>query len=528
MAEPLLAKKYSFVGLPKIRIPLKPEDINAETIAAYLPMALSIFEQNSQKAYDCYLRYLTGHEILNKKRLYIDQADNNNIIIEPHLYAIVEFKKGYLLGNPKEYAQIEEKKTDDIGYLNKYNRDIDLSTKDIEAAEYIYATGAAGYFIRPRKGDFDIKTESPYEIFVLPPWQFFKVYSSYVGEEELFDVVVVEVEEPQIDKENNRLWKDTKKVCGVYTRTEYFEFEYTNSFLEIEEIKEKRQPRPFHELPITEAYVHKQRIGVVEIGDSLQYAIDVLSSGSLDAFIDNANEIIALINMDIEGETYEEKARNVQDMRKNGFIQLKTFNPQSPADIKTISNKINHSDVNVKYEKFIQVLYDVCGVPRQSGINASGGDTGQARALGNGWENAYTIILKDIRQLIRTDRQLLKRMLKICKMHKDCPVNELSANEIEIKYNINRSDNLLIKTQSLQNLMADPVNMPAKIALQICGLTSDPNAVAKAMDEYKKELETKIRDLETFKSMLKIQAKTGPDIDKTVGDDVKAQSGENR
>ena len=151
MAEPLLAKKYSFVGLPKIRIPLKPEDINAETIAAYLPMALSIFEQNSQKAYDCYLRYLTGHEILNKKRLYIDQADNNNIVIEPHLYAIVEFKKGYLLGNPKEYAQIEEKKTDDIGYLNKYNRDIDLSTKDIEAAEYIYATGAAGYFIRPRK-----------------------------------------------------------------------------------------------------------------------------------------------------------------------------------------------------------------------------------------------------------------------------------------------------------------------------------------------------------------------------------------
>ena len=33
--------------------------------------------------------------------------------------------------------------------------------------------------------------------------------------------------------------------------------------LEIEEIKEKRQPRPFHELPITETYVHKQRIGVV-------------------------------------------------------------------------------------------------------------------------------------------------------------------------------------------------------------------------------------------------------------------------
>ena len=48
--------------------------------------------------------------------------------------------------------------------------------------------------------------------------------------------------------------------------------------------------------------------------------------------------------------------------------------------------------------------------------------------------------------------------------------------EIEIKYNINRSDNLLVKTQSLQNLR--DVNMPLETSLQMVGIVSDPHSVA--------------------------------------------------
>jgi len=132
-------------------------------------------------------------------------------------------------------------------------------------------------------------------------------------------------------------------------------------------------------------------------------------------------------------------------------------------------------------------MYDTVGVPLSSGNVTSGGDTGQARLLGNGWENAYTIILKDIRSLIRADKKLLKKMLAICKFSpKTKDIIQLNESEIEIKYNINRSDNLLVKTQSLQNLR--DVNMPLETSLQMVGIVSDPHSVA---TEWQREIETK-------------------------------------
>jgi len=249
------------------------------------------------------------------------------------------------------------------------------------------------------------------------------------------------------------------------------------------------QPEPliFKDLPLVEKYFHRQKISITELGLTIQNAIDLLTSGSLDAFIDNANSILALMNVDIDSETTEKKLEAFQKMKKSGLFLLKTNNPAAPADIKQLSNSINHKDINVKYENLIKVMYDTVGVPLSSGNVTSGGDTGQARLLGNGWENAYTIILKDIRSLIRADKKLLKKMLAICKFSpKTKDIIQLNESEIEIKYNINRSDNLLVKTQSLQNLR--DVNMPLETSLQMVGIVSDPHSVA---TEWQREIETK-------------------------------------
>lgn len=499
----IIQKQYSFRGLRRIKIPLKPEELNAARIFEYLPKVLPLHESNAAKIRTCYDRYLAGHDIVNKQRLYAEQADNNNIVIEPHLFSIVEFKKGYIFGQAKEYAQTEPHNTDDIGYLNRYNREQNLPAKDAEEAQYIYACGVGYKFIRPNKRDFDIKKEAPFEIVVPHPADCFKVYSSYIGEEELFDVVLVNIDEPNPITGENVTQKT--RVC-VYTRLEYYEYEYSGAaYAAIAPDPLMRSKRSFHELPLVEKSAHPNRVGIVELGDSLQQAIDTLSSGSIDAFIDNANELLAIINSAIPGETADEKGANYLKMRKNGVLELTSTDPNRPADLKTVSNKINHADTQTKYDSMVRALYNITGTPMASGTNSSGGDTGQARALGNGWENAYTVASKDVQQLVRGDTELLRKALKICKMHSDCPINELSIGEIEIKYSLNRSDNLQVKTQSLQTLMAPPVNMPAKIALQICGLVSDPNAVADAMEKYAQEL------LE--KAALN-----------TVGDDLKAQT----
>lgn len=463
----MVTKTFSFTGLKKIKIPLTPSEINRENIKKYLPDILCTHEMNSSKIDYCYKAYLGKHDILTKTRLYEDQADNNNIIIENHLFAQVEFKKGYLLGNPKEYAQKETLNTDDIGYLNKYISDQNLSSTDIDVTEFAYAAGVGYYYINPRKDDFDIASEAPFVIYSIDPRKACKVYSSYIGEEELLDIIIVDIQDDN---------QAQKKIVCIYTRDSYMEFEADSFGANIKFKKEESSV--FKELPLTEKYFHSQRISLVELGLTIQNAIDLLTSGSIDAFIDNANEIIAFVNTDIEGVSLEDKLENFFVMKKNGLFLLKTNIPNLPADIKTLSNKINHSDINVKYEKLIKVMYDTVGVPLSSGNVTSGGDTGQARLLGNGWESAYTAVLKDIRSLIKADKELLRKMLKICSITPHCKVNQLKESEIEIKYNINRSDNLLVKTQSLQNLLDGTVNMPFETALQVVGLVSDPHAVS--------------------------------------------------
>ena len=80
-------------------------------------------------------------------------------------------------------------------------------------------------------------------------------------------------------------------------------------------------------------------------------------------------------------------------------------------------------------------------------------------------------------------RDWLKKVLWICNAMPDSRVKELNESDIEIKYNIARSNNMLTKTQSYGNLVDR--NVPPDIALAICELTGDPHAVGKMIEEYK-------------------------------------------
>ena len=98
--------------------------------------------------------------------------------------------------------------------------------------------------------------------------------------------------------------------------------------------------------------------------------------------------------------------RKLADLSSGDYVSKGKY-AELDKKYKDIENKLK--------ETLIQVMYDCCGVPLASSSVTSGGDTQGARQLGNGWENAYTIILKDINSLLKADRELLKIMLWICK-----------------------------------------------------------------------------------------------------------------
>ena len=72
-------------------------------------------------------------------------------------------------------------------------------------------------------------------------------------------------------------------------------------------------------------------------------------------------------------------------------------------------------------------------------------------------------------------------------------VNELTASQIEIHYNINPNDDILSKTQSVTNLYS--VGMPEELILKYTNLSLDPCADAQKWVENvkaKKEEERKV------------------------------------
>ena len=76
------------VGLEKILIPLKEEDLSLEKIQEYLPAIMEVFDRNARKARANYEKFKGQHNILQKTRPYGDIADINNKVVEQHLWAM--------------------------------------------------------------------------------------------------------------------------------------------------------------------------------------------------------------------------------------------------------------------------------------------------------------------------------------------------------------------------------------------------------------------------------------------------------
>jgi hypothetical protein len=115
-----------------------------------------------------------------------------------------------------------------------------------------------------------------------------------------------------------------------------------------------------------------------------------------------------------------------------------------------------------------------------SGTN-SGGTTKSGSEVANGYDNAYNHALNDVNSFLEADQELLEKMLWICKNTKGNKIDTLEASEIEIKYSLNLTDNILTKTQSYVNLTQ--AGVPPTIALRICKLSNDPEAEGKIIED---------------------------------------------
>ena len=462
-------------GIKKIKIPLSPNSLTIEQVESYLDLVFSQFQQNAVKIAEDYDKYCLNHSILSKTRAH-DDTDINNVVLIPNLKAIVDWKAGYVFGNPIKYAQNKSSSTDDIEYLNKYVRSVCQRAVDKEVGTWAYATGVGYYFVEPKSEDFDIETESPYEIYCRESDTCVKVYSSFGGNKPLFDILYTTYEELTKEK-----IKQTVKVLDVYLPSTLYTYEKRIGVGNSNWVRVKEEQRGLYKkLPLVEKRFNVDGIGIVAMGESMQNALDKLISNGLDNVEDIVNEIFVYSNVNL-GDSPEEQKQNHTAMKRNGAVVLNTNNKDIKPSLDTISPKMSLSEIRDLFSTINAVFHSSIGVPIEISSTNSGGTTKQGSEVANGYDNAYNRALNDINTFIEADTELLNKIMWICKNTANNKMDNLAASEIEIKYSLNLTDNMLTKSQSYGTFIQ---TMPPAMALRMCRLSNDPEAEGKLIEEY--------------------------------------------
>ena len=185
--------------------------------------------------------------------------------------------------------------------------------------------------------------------------------------------------------------------------------------------------------------------------------------------------ILVFVNQDIDKEDYA-------DLLDLGAVKIATSDPSRPADLKLLSNNIDHGNTKILHDRLLNTALQIIGIPKST-ERTSGGDTGQARMLSEGWTMADERAKQDEMQFKRCSKPELELVLRICKLSPWSDINTLTLKDVEQKFTRNKSDNFLVKSQGLMNQIKSGIS--PDVAMATSGLYSDTNeAYNKSMNFY--------------------------------------------
>lgn len=417
------------------------EDINESNVVDVLNKAIQIHTLNEQNI--TYLEnYYTGNQpILNRVKEVRPEITNR--IVENHAYEIVEFLTSQNYGEPIQYVNRnrEESASYEIDKLNAYMFSENKGHYDIEIGRWQNICGTSYRFVfNDVEADLSMD-ECPFGLDVLRPQEAFVVYSTKAGRRPVMGVW-------------RTVDKDGVNQYNCYTKNLYFE------------IKDGKITRNgingIGLIPIIEYPKNERRIGALEIVITMLDAINTIQSNRLDGIEQFVQSFMKFVNCDIDEDTF-------LSMVKLGAIKIKG-EPGNPADVDLISKELNQEQTQVSKDDLYNNILIVEGMPDRQ--ENSGGDTGSAVYLRNGF--IFSNLRAEISEhsIQKSEKEFLKVALKILNT-KD--VLKLKLSDIEVKIMRSHVDNILVKSQALQNQLACGIN--GEVAIKTSNLYGDPENV---------------------------------------------------
>lgn len=367
----------------------------------------------------------------------------NNRVVENHAFEIVEHKVSEMFGEPVQYVLrgTDESKSQQIKILNDYMDFDDKGYCDIEIGRWRSICGTGYRFVWVDK-EQDRKDETPFSFCSLDPRNAFVVYSSRLKKEPLFSV----------QQQKN---EDGETEYFIYTRSETF---VVKSGAVIDS-----GVNGLKEVPVIEYPNNERRISDIEIAITILDEINTVQSNRADGIEQFVQAFIKFVNCEIDEKTFLK-------MCKIGALSVKTVNSSMPADVGSVANELDQQQTQTYKDDLYDNMLVVEGMPDRQ--ENSGGDTGQAVVLRNGFYFSEKRAELNEPMYKKSERRFLKIILRICELKRKI---SLLVSDIDIKITRSKMDNMQVKAQVLQMLLNCGIDWDR--AIKTVNLWSDPEQV---------------------------------------------------
>ena len=300
-------------------------------------------------------RYYRGDQPILYREKKV-RPEINNMVVENHALEIVDSKVADLYGEPVQYVLADaedETKAEQMKSLNRFMKSEDKAALDIERGRWASICGTSYFFVGNQNRmpkDFD---EAPYYISVENPINTFVCYFAD-DHTPAFSCQIRQNEDGMI--------------YHVYTVDEYF-------MIQNGEVVAK-QTNGNGMIPVIEYPNNERRLSDIEITITMTDELNKMQSDRMNGVEQFIQAFMLFKNCQIDEQTFK-------NLMSAGALSIKDSAEGRSADAKMLTAELSQDGTQIAKDDVYQNLLIVQGMPGRQ--ENSGGDTGQAVALRNGY-----------------------------------------------------------------------------------------------------------------------------------------------
>lgn len=346
---------------------------------------------------------------------------------------ITDFKIGYEFSAPFMFVQRAkddflkaDPSQDDkrVATLNEMLFEQGKPGKDIQLAHDFKTCGLGYMMAYPKLEESD--DIAPFDLIVLNPLNTACVYTNDAYRRKMM-AFTYSIKENQVSKR-----------FTVYTK----DFVYT---IEGGAIIAK-MPNMIGKIPIVEFVNDQNRQACFEAVLPLADCLNLCNSDRLNDIGQFVQAILWLNNCKLDENQQKE-------LREGGYIQTTSTADGRDAKVTYVTTTLNQSETQSLVDYLYGQMLEIAGVPGRD--TASGGNTGSAILLSNGWQLAETMAKTMEHTFSSSEMELLDVIIAILRNTPDVPteMKELRRSDVLVKSPRNKTYDLVSRTSALSNMI---------------------------------------------------------------------------